>query len=78
MDWLWSIGFRKAFLIYIVVDLICIGPLGMCVPFFSILLGFPVGWYLTKRLYTPDLNVKILLRGIFKYTCLHQVLLLYS
>lgn len=67
MDWLWSISFKKAFVIYMVVDLICLGPLGMTVPFFSILLGFPVGWYLAKRLYTPDLNVKILLRGIFKY-----------
>jgi hypothetical protein len=68
MDWLWTISFRKAFLIYIIIDLICVGPLGMGVPIFSIILGFPVGWYLAKRLYKPDLNVKILLKRIFTYT----------
>jgi len=68
MDWLWTISFRKAFLIYIIIDLICVGPLGMGVPIFSIILGFPVGWYLTKRLYKPDLNIKILLKRIFTYT----------
>ncbi|MTK64305.1 MAG: hypothetical protein F8N15_07265 [Methanobacterium sp.] len=67
MDWIWNISFKKAFLIYIVVDLICIGPLGMGVPFFSILLGFPLGWYLAKRLYNPDMSVKIFLKRIFKY-----------
>jgi hypothetical protein len=67
MDWLWNLSFKKAFLIYIIIDLICLGPLGMCVPFFSIILGFPVGWYVAKRLYNPDLSVKILLNRIFKY-----------
>lgn len=70
MDCLWSIGFKKALLIYIVIDLISVGPLGMGVPFFSILLGFPVGWYLAKRLYKPDSSVKILLNKIFKYALL--------
>ncbi|ADZ09632.1 hypothetical protein Metbo_1392 [Methanobacterium lacus] len=68
MDWLWNLNFKKAFIIYIIVDLICLGPLGMTVPFFSILLGFPVGWYVSKRLYSPDLSVKTLLNKIFKYS----------
>lgn len=67
MDWFWNIGFKKAFLIYIILDLLCIGPFGMGVPFFSIIIGFPVGWYLAKRIYQPDLSVKILLKRIFKY-----------
>ncbi len=67
MDWFWNIGFKKAFLIYIILDLLCIGPFGMGVPFFSIILGFPIGWYLAKRIYRPDLSVKILLKRIFKY-----------
>lgn len=67
MGWFWSIGFKKAFLIYIIVDLLCVGPFGMGVPFFSIILGFPLGWYLAKRLYSPDLRVKVLLNRIFKY-----------
>jgi len=62
------LNFKKAFIIYIIIDLICLGPLGMTVPFFSILLGFPVGWYVAKRLYSPDLSVKTLLNKIFKYS----------
>ena len=49
MEFLWNIGFKKAFLIYIIIDVLCVG-LGMGVPFFSIILGFPVGWYLAKRI----------------------------
>jgi hypothetical protein len=68
MEWFWDIGFKKAFLIYIILDLSCVGPFGMGVPFFSIMLGFPIGWYLAKRIYQPDLSVKILLKKIFKYS----------
>jgi hypothetical protein len=60
MEFLWNIGFKKAFLIYIIIDVLCVG-IGMGVPFFSIILGFPVGWYLAKRIYKPDLVVKIFL-----------------
>jgi hypothetical protein len=39
----------KAFIIlYIVIDIICVGA-GMGVPIFCILSGFPLGWYITKR-----------------------------
>jgi hypothetical protein len=67
MEFLWDIGFKKAFLIYIIIDVLCVG-LGMGVPFFSIILGFPVGWYLAKRIYKPDLEVKIFLNKILKYS----------
>ncbi len=33
---------------YILIDLMCVGA-GMGVPIFCILLGFPLGWYITKR-----------------------------
>jgi hypothetical protein len=33
---------------YILIDLICAGA-GMGVPFFCILLGFPLGWYIARR-----------------------------
>jgi hypothetical protein len=66
MEWFWNMGFKKAFLIYILLDLFCVG-LGMGVPFFPIILGFPVGWYLAKRLYRPDSDVKVLLKSIFGY-----------
>lgn len=67
MDWFWNMGFKMAFLIYIIIDLLCVG-FGMGVPFFSIILGLPVGWYLAKRIYRPDLDAKVLLKRIFKYT----------
>jgi hypothetical protein len=70
MDWFWNIGFYKAFFIYIIIDLLFVGPFGMGVPFFSVLLGFPVGWYLAKRIYRPGLDVKIILSRIFKYNCI--------
>ncbi len=66
MGWFWNIGFKKALLIYIIIDLLCVG-FGMGVPFFSIILGLPVGWYLAKRIYRPNLDVKVLLYKIFKY-----------
>lgn len=39
---------KNAAIIYILIDLICVGA-GMGVPVFCILLGFPLGWYITKR-----------------------------
>jgi hypothetical protein len=35
---------------YILIDLICVGA-GMGVPVFCILLGFPLGWYIARRLF---------------------------
>jgi hypothetical protein len=36
--------------LYIVIDIICAGA-GMGVPFFCIVLGFPLGWYIAKRIF---------------------------
>lgn len=69
MNWLWNIGLKKAFFIYTILDIFCVG-LGMGVPFFSILLGFPVGWYLVKRMYSPDLDLRVLLTSIFNYAAI--------
>jgi uncharacterized protein YacL len=41
---------RVVIILYILIDLICTGA-GMGVPIFCILLGFPFGWYITKRVY---------------------------
>ncbi len=38
-----------AFAIFVFLDVICVG-LGMGIPIFCILLGFPVGWYTAKRI----------------------------
>jgi len=39
---------KTVVILYIVIDIIC---MGMCmgVPIFCILLGFPLGWYITQR-----------------------------
>lgn len=36
-------------ILYILIDMICVGA-GMGVPIFCILLGFPLGWYIAKRI----------------------------
>jgi hypothetical protein len=39
---------KNAVILYIIIDIISMG-MGMGVPFFCILLGFPLGWYITQR-----------------------------
>ncbi len=51
-------------ILYLLIDLICAGA-GMGVPVFNILLGFPLGYYLTRRIslsenHAPSLHKKIL------------------
>jgi len=36
-------------ILYAIIDIICVGA-GMGVPIFCILLGFPLGWYIAKRI----------------------------
>jgi len=45
---------RTAIILYIFADLICVGA-GMGVPIFCILFGFPLGWYITKKV-SPSLS----------------------
>lgn len=58
--------FFIAFIIYAVIDTICVG-MGMGVPIFCILLGFPVGWYITKHLIDSDQEVVHKMNRILKY-----------
>jgi len=39
---------KTAILLYLLIDLFCVGA-GMGVPIFCILFGFPLGWYITGR-----------------------------
>lgn len=50
----WIVG------IYIILNVIATG-MGMGVPFFNILLGFPVGWYLAQRLAAQNLSTRKLM-----------------
>lgn len=43
-----SMNIKWALAIFTGLDIFCVG-LGMGVPFFCILLGFPVGWYLARK-----------------------------
>jgi len=56
-----KIGWTLA--IYALLDILCAG-LGMGVPFFCILFGLPVGWYLVRRLDARSLSTREVLRKI--------------
>lgn len=66
MDRVLGLNTRVAFAIFVIVDLLCVG-MGMGVPFFCILFGFLVGWYITKRETIATSNVKSILREVFVY-----------
>ena len=48
MKFFFTIHFPIAWIVYIFLDFLCIG-LGMGVPIFCIMLGFPTGWYIARR-----------------------------
>jgi hypothetical protein len=57
------------FLIFVALDIICMG-MGMGVPFFNILFGFLVGWYLVKWISIGTSEVKDILKQILIYSCI--------
>jgi len=65
-----KIGWTLA--IYALLDILCAG-LGMGVPFFCILLGLPVGWYLVRRLDARALGTREILRKILSGAALTSV-----
>ena len=60
---------KTAFIIYIILDTVLVG-MGMGIPFFCILFGFPMGWYLAKRVYGTKRNLNKILKPILKYASL--------
>jgi hypothetical protein len=66
---LFSLKIGWALAIYALVDIICAG-LGMGVPFFCILLGLPVGWYIVRRLDARSLGTREMLRKILSAAAL--------
>ncbi|QRN82914.1 hypothetical protein JR338_10905 [Chloroflexota bacterium] len=60
---------KWAILSFILLDLFSIG-LGMGVPFFTILLGLPVGWWLARRLGEKPQTLHALLGSLLKYAAL--------
>jgi len=64
MDRILRLNTKTAFAIFVIVDLVCVG-MGMGVPFFCILFGFFVGWYIAKRATIATANVRDVFRGVF-------------
>jgi hypothetical protein len=52
--------------VYTFLDIICIG-MGMGVPFFCILFGLPVGWYIVKRLTVERAEMREIFRKVLLY-----------
>jgi hypothetical protein len=64
MDRILRLNTRIAFVIFVIVDTLCVG-LGMGVPILCILFGFVVGWYIARRATLATANIKDLFRKIF-------------
>jgi hypothetical protein len=64
MSSIFQMNLSFAFAMLIAINLVCI-MLGMGVPFFPILFGFPLGWYLAKRATASGASVPVLLRRVF-------------
>ncbi len=72
---IFKINKKRSFVIYIVLDTLFVG-MGMGVPFFCILFGFPVGWYLAKKLELQKLQINDILSKILKYAALTSLITL--
>jgi len=66
---LFKINKNVAFAIYIIIDTFFVG-IGMGVPILNILLGFPVGWYIAKRLDVDKIGLSEVLGTTLKYSFL--------
>jgi prolipoprotein diacylglyceryltransferase len=69
MDKLLQLKTRTAVILYVIIDEICIAA-GMGVPILCILLGFPLGWYITKRTMTYEADPARVLNKIMKHSFL--------
>ncbi len=69
MEKLTRIGTRSFAVLYALVDLMCVGA-GMGVPIFCILLGFPLGWYITRRSFVSEGHSRLLYTKILRSSIL--------
>ena len=63
---------KVVIILYILIDLICVGA-GMGVPIFCILLGFPLGWYITNRVAASTEQLYQKYQKIFKFSFLAAI-----
>ncbi len=64
---IFNLNKKFAFLIYFILDTLFVG-IGMGIPILNIIFGFPVGWYLAKRVSHLQRNLKENLGTILKYS----------
>ncbi|MGC9395936.1 MAG: hypothetical protein ACP5J4_13915 [Anaerolineae bacterium] len=55
--------------VYTFLNIICIG-MGMGVPFFCILFGLPVGWYIVKRLTAEQAEMRDIFRKVLLFAAI--------
>ena len=72
MEKLIKLDTNFAVILYMVIDIICVGA-GMGVPIFCILLGFPLGWYIVKRISASTEHSHLMYYEIFKLSLLASV-----
>ncbi len=66
MESFFKLNIMAASVIFVVLDLICVG-MGMGVPIFCILFGFPLGWYIAMRVAVTSEGTRDILRRILIY-----------
>ncbi len=72
---IYKINKKTIFIVYVILDTLLVG-LGMGVPFFCILFGFPVGWYIAKRLKLSGNGLNHILSDVLKYSIITSFLTL--
>ena len=72
MDRIFKLNFKIVLLIFVFLDLLCVG-MGMGVPLFCILFGFPIGWYITRRLAIAEESMKDILEKGFIYALITSI-----
>ena len=72
MEKLMRLNIKIVVILYIIIDIICVGA-GMGVPIFCILLGFPLGWYITQRVSVSTEQLYQKYYKIFKFSLLTAI-----
>lgn len=67
-----KLNIKIVVILYILIDIICVGA-GMGVPIFCILLGFPLGWYITQRVTASTEQLYQKYYKIFKFSLLASI-----
>lgn len=63
MNRIFELNTKTALIIFIIADLLCVA-MGMGVPIFCIMFGFPVGWYIARKATIDSKSTKDILRKV--------------